>query len=245
MPSTYSTSLKLEIIPNGDQSGTWGTTTNTNLNLIEQAVAGVQTITMTNANYTLTNLNATSDEARNMVIVVSGSISSTYQVIAPLVAKTYIVTNSTVGGYNITFGGSGGTLVTIPNGYSTLVYCDGSNFYAGLTSSSGDFKVLGGFVATGNASVGGLLSVSGNTVLSGSLTVTGSTSIVPVGSTMLYPSSSAPSGFLVCGGQAVSRGTYAALFALVGTTFGSGDGSTTFNLPSLTAPTNYYYVIKF
>ena len=54
MPSTYSTSLGLELIGNGEQAGTWGTTTNTNLGtLLEQAIAGVQSITLT-GNYTLT-----------------------------------------------------------------------------------------------------------------------------------------------------------------------------------------------
>jgi microcystin-dependent protein len=51
---------------------------------------------------------------------------------------------------------------------------------------------------------------------------------------MMWGTGSAPSGWLLCAGAAVSRTTYAALFALIGTTFGSGDGSTTFNLPNYT-----------
>lgn len=53
----------------------------------------------------------------------------------------------------------------------------------------------------------------------------------PVGGVIMWPTNSAPSGWLLCYGQAVSRTTYAALYAVIGTTFGSGDGSTTFNLP--------------
>ena len=49
----------------------------------------------------------------------------------------------------------------------------------------------------------------------------------------LYAGSSVPSGWLICNGQAVSRTTYAALFAVIGTTYGAGDGSTTFNVPNL------------
>ena len=49
----------------------------------------------------------------------------------------------------------------------------------------------------------------------------------------MYAGSSAPSGWLICNGQAVSRTTYAALFAVIGTTYGAGDGSTTFNVPNL------------
>ena len=53
----------------------------------------------------------------------------------------------------------------------------------------------------------------------------------PTGSIAMWPTNSAPSGYLLCAGAAVSRTTYAALFAIIGTTFGAGDGSTTFNLP--------------
>lgn len=56
---------------------------------------------------------------------------------------------------------------------------------------------------------------------------------IPAGSIMPFAGSSAPSGWLLCSGQAVSRSTYAALFAVISTTYGAGDGSTTFNLPDL------------
>ncbi len=59
------------------------------------------------------------------------------------------------------------------------------------------------------------------------------TSGTPVGSVQMYAGSSAPSGWISCDGTAISRTTYAALFAIVGTTYGVGDGSTTFNLPDL------------
>lgn len=61
----------------------------------------------------------------------------------------------------------------------------------------------------------------------------GTATSVPSGTVLPYAGATAPSGFFLCQGQAVSRTTYAALFALIGTTFGSGDGSTTFNLPDL------------
>jgi hypothetical protein len=231
---------------NGDQSGTWGTTTNTNWTLIEQAVAGVQYITMTNANHTLTNLSGASDEARNMVIVASGTISSTYQIIAPMEPKIYIVANNTVGGHDITFGGSGGAIVTIPNGYATVIYGDGTDFFSGSTCSSGDFAVLGNLEVTGNSYVAGNSEVIGDFNVVGDVTVIGSTNIVPIGCIMAYPSSSLPAGFLLCNGQAISRGAYSNLFALIGITFGSGDGSTTFNLPNIPNPiTGVYYMIRY
>lgn len=62
-----------------------------------------------------------------------------------------------------------------------------------------------------------------------------STNALPflVGQVNFFATSSAPAGFLKCSGQAVSRTTYAKLFAEIGTTYGAGDGSTTFNLPDL------------
>jgi len=175
MASTYSTSLQLQLISNGEQSGVWGTTTNTNWNLIEQAVAGVVSITMSNANYTLSVLNGISDEARNMVLVVGGTNSAVRQIIAPLVPKVYMVSNNTSGGYAITVGGATGTLVTVPNGASVLVYCDGTNFYAGVSGAAGNFSIPGNNTVAGNETIGGTLSVTGT--ISGTLasTVTGTT----------------------------------------------------------------------
>jgi microcystin-dependent protein len=57
--------------------------------------------------------------------------------------------------------------------------------------------------------------------------------VVPVGAVIPYAGSTAPTNWLLCAGQAISRSTYAALFTVVGTTYGTGDGSTTFNLPDL------------
>lgn len=166
MASTYTTSLKIQQIGNGEQSGIWGTTTNTNWSLIEQAVAGVQAITMLNANYTLSDLNGVSDEARNAVLVVSGTNSGVRQIVAPLVPKTYIVANNTTGGYAITIGGASGSIVSIPNGIVSQVYCDGTNFYSAVTGSAGNFTVNGTLTSTGIADVGDL-TVSGNATFSG------------------------------------------------------------------------------
>ena len=180
MASTYSPSLKLELIGNGDQSGTWGTTTNNNLGtLLEQAITGVQNITMVNADYTLTNFNGVSDEARNAVLVVGGTNSAIRQIIIPLnQTKTYIVKNSTSGGYAITIGASSGTTASIPNGVTAQVYFDGTNCYSSQTGSAGNFTVNGtltatGLTDTGNMSVGGTLAVTGTSTLTGNTTVGG------------------------------------------------------------------------
>jgi len=261
MASTYSPSLRLELIGDGDQSGIWGQTTNNNLGyLLEQSVAGVIAITMTDANYTLSNFNGVVDEARNQVLVMSGAITATRNVIAPLVEKTYIVKNSTSGSQSIQIIGSSGLGVTIPNGATVPVYCDGTNFYSAFTGSAGNYTVNGNLAVTGTTTLTGALSGSTATfsgaISSVSPTFTGTptaptasagtnttqiatTAFVlsngaPTGGLIMWSTGTAPSGWLLCNGTAVNRTTYAALFAVVGTTFGSGDGVTTFNLPNYT-----------
>lgn len=63
--------------------------------------------------------------------------------------------------------------------------------------------------------------------------LSGAVGVLPAGAVIPYAGSAAPAGWLLCGGQAVSRSDYAALFAIVGTTYGAGNGSTTFNVPDL------------
>jgi len=137
MSSIYSTSLKIELIGNGDQSGVWGQTTDNNWNLIEQAVTGVQSITMLDTDYTLSNLNGVSDEARNAVLIVTGTNSAIRNLIAPSAQpKTYTVYNNTTGGYAIIVKTASGSGITIPNGQTYIVYTDGTNFYTASSTQS-------------------------------------------------------------------------------------------------------------
>ena len=182
--STFSSSLELTLIGTGQQAGAWGNTTNTNLQIIEQAIAGVVTITMSSANYTLTNTQGAVSPSNNMVLVVKGTNSGVFQVVTPLVTKYYVVSNQTTGGYAITIGASTGTTVTIPNGTTTSVYCDGTNFYAGSTGVAGNFSV------GGNETVAGTLGVTGNTSLGGTLAVAGATTLS--GTTSLAGTATAP-----------------------------------------------------
>jgi hypothetical protein len=159
MASTYSPTLRIELIGDGDQSGIWGQTTNNNLGaLLEQAITGVVTITMTDANYTLTNYNGVVDEARNAVIVATGTNSTIRDIIAPLVEKVYTVKNSTVGGYSIRIIGASGLGVTIPNGVTTSVYCDGSNFYSLQVGTTGNETINGNLTVTGTTTLQGAMS---------------------------------------------------------------------------------------
>jgi hypothetical protein len=161
MASTYSPSLKITLMGDGDQAGLWGQTTNTNLGtLLEQAITGVQSIVMLDANYTLTSFNGVSDEARNAVLVVTGTNNAIRDLIPPVVEKLYTIVNNTTGGFAIRVIGSSGTGVNIPNGATCLVYCDGTSFFNGLSGSAGNFAVSSN------------LSVTGTTALSSALTGT-------------------------------------------------------------------------
>jgi hypothetical protein len=161
MASTFSPSLRLELIGDGDQSGIWGQTTNNNLGtLIEQAISGVITINIADANYTLTNFNGVSDEARNAVITITGTLSQQRNIIAPLADKVFTFRNSTTGGFSIQVIGSSGTGVVIPNGATTSIYCDGTNFLPLNTGAAGNFSVSGNLSVTGTTTLTGALSGS-------------------------------------------------------------------------------------
>lgn len=170
MASTYSSSLKLTLIGDGEQAGTWGSTTNSNLNLVEQALTGVDGIDLTGiTTYTLTNFNGTTNEARNAVLLFTGTPASTVTITAPLQNKFYIIKNGT--GQTVTMSASGGAIsVSIPAGVTAQVYCDATNesgtgtgFYSAQTGSAGNFTV------NGNLSVAGAQVNTGNFLAAGVL----------------------------------------------------------------------------
>jgi len=142
MASTYSTNLALELIGTGDQSGTWGTTTNTNLGtLIEQAVSGVVTQAMADSNQTITIPNGATGVARNMFIECTGAMTAARQLIVPANKKIYFIFNNTTGGFAITVLVSGQTGVSVPNGKKVILVMnsagtdivDATNYLSGLT----------------------------------------------------------------------------------------------------------------
>jgi len=160
MASTYSTSLRIQLIGTGDQSGVWGTSTNNNLGtLIEQAITNVGSITLSGSTYTLTSYNGITDESRNAVLVFSGSLGSACTVIAPAVPKTYIVRNNTSGGQNVIMSVGSGSTVTVANGQTFIVYSDGSNFYSASNYNSGSVAITGGTID--NTIIGATTPVNG------------------------------------------------------------------------------------
>jgi len=127
MSSTYSTNLKIELQATGENAGTWGTITNTNLGTaIEQAIVGRADITFsgTTEPLTLTNTNAAQD-ARALYLNLGGSPGGAATLEVPAVQKNYIVKNGT--GETVTIKVSGQTGVAIPDGKTVIVYNNGTD----------------------------------------------------------------------------------------------------------------------
>ena len=163
MTTTYSPSLKLALIGTGDQSGTWGQTTNTNLGtLLEQAITGVTAISLSGiSSYTLTNYNGTSDDARNAVLIFSGTPSANPTITAPAQNKVYVVVNNTTAPLTMVASG-GATSLVIPALSTGQAYCDASNvsgngigFYSAQTTAAGNWNVGGNLAVTGTSSFTG------------------------------------------------------------------------------------------
>ena len=162
MASTYS-NLKFELIATGEQSGTWGATTNTNIGTaIEQAVVGMATLetgdfTSNVATLTLSNTNALQD-ARALCLNITATLSAAGTVNVPAIEKPYIIINNSSGGYAVTVKVSGQTGISVPNGKTTWVYnngtdvVSGSNFLPGstyaITDSTNTFTGANTFSAT-------------------------------------------------------------------------------------------------
>jgi hypothetical protein len=181
MASTYST-LKIELIGTGEQQGTWGTTTNTNLGTaLEEAIVGRGTANFTtdaDLTLTLTNSNAT-QVARNFVLnVTSGvSLTATRNLIVPTIEKPYIVQNNTTGSQSIVVKTTAGTGITVPNGKIGFLYTDATNvvsafdYFDALTTPSA--TISGGTI--NNTTVGATTPASGafTTVAGTTATFTG------------------------------------------------------------------------
>ena len=134
--------------------------------------------------------------------------------------------------YNLPTGNPVVTGTTITSNWANTTLSDLATAMTGSIAADGQTPVTGNIQMGGNKITGMADGTSANDAVNfGQLAAVNS---VITGTIQMWPVASAPSGYLLCAGSAVSRTTYAALFAVIGTTFGSGDGSTTFNLPNYT-----------
>ena len=176
MASTYS-DLKIELIGTGDQSNTWGTTTNTNLGTaLGEAITGSATVDFASAadvTITLTNVNTT-QSARNLRLNITESSTGVGYVGNLIlgsgcqIEKLYLINNAGTGAKTIK--NTSGTGIAVPAGKTMFVFNDGTNVVDALS-------YFAGVVAATTITASGTLGVTGNTALSGNLTVAGNTTL--------------------------------------------------------------------
>ena len=131
MATTYNNNLRIAEIGTGDQAGVWGVTTNYNLAvLLTEAITGVTNIPVS-GDQALQALDGQTDQARQAVLLLGGTPASAFTLYVPPVDKIYIIKNST--GQTATISAAtapngttptGGTTITIPDGRTTIIYCD-------------------------------------------------------------------------------------------------------------------------
>ena len=261
MPSTYTDNGGIEKIGLGEKAGAWGTTTNNNFDIIDKLTNGVVDITLSGTTHTLTTSDGSVSDGMSKVLVLGGSPSGTNTItISPNDAdKLYFVQNGT--SQTATFTQGSGANVSVAAGKQAIIFADGAGSGAAVTEikpNTADASVVTatladdavtaakiaddavGADAVADNSIGAAaINISGNgtsgqaVVSDGDGSFSYESNIVPSGALMPFAGTSAPTGFLLCDGSAVSRSTYATLFSAISTTYGSGDGSSTFNLPDL------------
>jgi hypothetical protein len=142
MASTYTANTGIEKIGSGEQAGTWGTTTNTNFDIIDDALNGVLSLTIS-GNTTLTSSDGTASNGHHKILLLAGSPSGAFNLtIDPNdQQKYYFINNGTGQTATVLQGGGSGTTVTIATGTSAIVYADGAGSNANVGTISTD--VLG------------------------------------------------------------------------------------------------------
>jgi len=160
MPTTYTPILQLALPATGELNGTWGTTVNDNItSMVEQAIAGLATVnTWTAASHTLTTANGTTSEARCAILECSGAPGAAATVICPTASKIYIIKNSVTGGFAVTLKTSAGTGVSVPNGSTSILYCDGTNVVSAATATTFSAGTTG---LTPNTATSGAVTLAG------------------------------------------------------------------------------------
>ena len=123
MPSTYSSSLRLELQATGENANTWGTKTNNNLELIAAAIAGQTIVSVSSADVSLTEANAAADQSRAAILVMQGTLTGNVNVVVPAQSKTYAVYNLASGAFAITLKNATGTGTVLPTSGVDLIVC--------------------------------------------------------------------------------------------------------------------------
>lgn len=130
MASTFDPLLRLELQGTGENANTWGDKTNNNLELIADAIAGHVSISIAGSgDYTLTTANAATDQARRMIITLTGALTGNRAIIVPSESKVYFFRNNTTGNFAVTVKTASGVAAVLPAGFTLAVVCDGTDCF--------------------------------------------------------------------------------------------------------------------
>ena len=162
MASSYTLNTGIEKPATGEQAGTWGTTTNTNFDIIDRALNGVGAITLSGTTHTLTTSDGSLSDGMFKVLVLGGSPSGTNTItVSPNDAdKLYFVLNSS--GQSATFSQGSGANVTVANGKSAVIFCDGAGSGAAVTDLTSTF--VPELANDASPVLGGTLTTNGNVI---------------------------------------------------------------------------------
>lgn len=163
MPSTYSPELRIELMANGENSGSWGNVTNANLGtLIESAISGAVAVSVTSANQALTALNGAADEARNAVLDLTTTTTAPFAVYIPPSSKLYVIKNASAYAATIycstALGNTtaAGTGVVVPAGKTCMIWTAGTSVVEQLNHIVNSLSVGGSLAVTGSITAGSL-----------------------------------------------------------------------------------------
>ena len=251
MASTYTSNLRLTKQGDGDNPNSWGQILNDGvISLVDEAVAGYTAVSIgSTVSVTLTNNQGSGDQARSAILELTGSIGGAHTsifVLIPNNSKSYIVrtsvsNNASSNAVILRVAGNAG--VTIPPSSNTFVITNGTSVYNVAPAS---FSTA--ITVEGAATFESTVTVSGKATFSGDVNVSSKvcasafygdglniTGLLPSGVILPYGVTAAPTGYKLCDGSAHTRtGTStSALFTVIGTLYGAGNGSTTFNVPDL------------
>ena len=187
MASSYTTSYGIEKIGSGEQAGTWGTTTNHNLDLLDR-IAAYTSVALSGTTHTLTVREASPgsgtenlQDGMYRVIKFTGALGANNTVtIAPNTTKAYfIIENATTdsgssGPYSVILSQGSGANITVQNGKNVIVYCDGAGSGAAVVDALADLQI-GTLEVTGAAAIDGGLAVTGNVTATGTVEPAGDT----------------------------------------------------------------------
>jgi len=150
--ATYTTNGGITKIATGDESGTWGNTTNLNLDIIDRLTNGVGAITLSGTTHTLTTSDGGLSDGQYRVLVLGGTPSGTNTItVAPNDAQKFYIVKNNSGQSAIFSQGSGGN-VTVANGNSAIIYCDGAGAGAAVVDITATIPAAGALLAANNLS---------------------------------------------------------------------------------------------